>query len=126
MNKEIDIYYDSLVSSRDLLEGSSVVDLWEYPVSYGGILNLVTLYDQEKPAPIIRLCIAWVKYGVRRTENVTFTPWKEDGWSDFQSSLGNGDVILEFHDGCIRVFPGDIYTTECIIHHCVATYDKLL
>lgn len=136
MNKEIDIYYDSLISARNFLEGSSVVDLWEYPVEYSGILNLVTLpimkdhlrYTGE--APIIKLSVAWIIDGNRKVENLMFTPWSLEEsdfkWSDFQSSLGDSEVIVEFHDGCIRVFPGSPKVTECIIHHCVATYDRLL
>lgn len=135
MNKEIDIYYNSLVSSRDLLEGSSVVDIWEYPTEYGGTLNLMTLpvikRDQvTNEAPIIRLGISWVIGGVRKSENITFTPWvlnkNKISWSEFQSPLGESEVIVEFHDGCIRVFPGIPEVTECLIHHCSATYDKLL
>ena len=129
MIKEIDIYYDSLVSARDFLEGSSVVDLWEYPMEYGGALNLTTLPSKEQ-TPIIRLGVSWVFGGVRKSENFTFTPWSlEEGeirWSEFQNYMGDNEVIVEIHDGCIRVFPNDPNVTECIIHHCSATYDKLL
>ena len=129
MNKEIDIYYNSLVSSRNFLERSSVVDLWEYPTEYGGTLNLVTLPAKSK-APIIKLGVSWVNKKLRKTENICFTPWNlgENGfeWSDFQSFLGEDEVIVEFHGGCIRVFPNSQEVTECIIHHCQATYDGLL
>lgn len=139
MNKEIDIYYDYLVSTRDFLEGSSVVDLWEYPTEYGSTLNLVTLpimkdsLRYQKASLIIKLTVAWVLSGTRKTENIIFTPWtleNSDGgdfeWTEFQRTLGEGEVIVEFHDGCIRVFSGKPEVTECIIHHCSATYDKLL
>lgn len=130
MIKEIDIYYDSLISARDFLEGSSVVDLWEYPVEYGGTLNLSTLpLPKNKKSPIINLGVAWTINGIKKTEDILFTPWTNDDgfkWSDFQSPLGSSEVIVEFQDGCIRVFPNTNEVTECIIHHCSATYDGLL
>lgn len=126
MIKEIDIYYNSLVSTRNLIEGSSVVDLWKYPTEYGGILNLVTL-PTTNSIPVLRLCIAWVIGGMRKTENMTFTPKDSDGnWIEFKRPLGDSEVTVEFHDGCIRVFPEKSEVTECIIHHCTATYDSLL
>lgn len=133
MNKEIDIYYDSLVSTRDLLDGSSVVDLWEYPVEYGTTLNLVTLPSPKNntiSSPTIRLAVSWIVEGSRKTETMTFNPWEQTDekivWSEFQRDLGEGEVVVEFHDGCIRVFSGCPDVTECIIHHCSATYDRLL
>lgn len=126
MNKEIDIYYDSLISARDLLGGSSVVDLWEYPTEYGGTLNLTTISSNQLP-PIIQLCVVWVIDKERKSETLTFSPWSvEGGWSEFQSFMGDSEVVVEFHDGCIRVFPNNSKVTECIIHHCSAIYDKLL
>lgn len=126
MNKEIDIYYNSLVSARDFLEGSSVVDLWEYPTEYGGTLNLSTLKHADQ-SPIIRLGVSWIVGGMRKTENLTFTPWKEKvGWLDFQSPLGGDEILVEFLDGRIRVFPGKPEVTECIIHHCSAIYNGIL
>lgn len=117
MNKEIDIYYNYLESTWDLLEGSAVVDLWEYPTEYGGTLSLENMMTPQ----ILKATIGWIYRSTRKTETVTFSP--KDG--DFQRTLGDSEVIFEFISGKIRVFPGRIEVTECIIHHCSAIYEKL-
>ncbi|MCF0114642.1 MAG: hypothetical protein HUJ56_04760 [Erysipelotrichaceae bacterium] len=138
-NTEIELenkYFNYLVSTRNLLEGSSVVDLLSYPVDYTSIINLNELLQKRdkiryyKADYTIKVGIIYVKSGGRIAENITFTPFyfdKDGNLLDksFQMTI-NDEVEVEYADGCIRLFPLIPDITECIIQHCFVVCDGLL
>lgn len=140
--KEIDLgsdYHQHMVSSRNLLDQSSVIDLFDYSensTDYGSILNLNQLLQEtgnKKYLPesiTIRLEVMYVKDGVRMSGTLIFEPFKVDASGNlvmerFQSLI-NGEVTVEVQDGCIRLFPEKREITECIIYHCYLVYGKLV
>lgn len=140
--KEIDLgndYYRYLVSTRNLIDGSSIIDLYSYsetPSDYGSILNLNELLQKRDELRYyeggysIRLEIMYIKSGSRMSGTLMFDPFlfDRDGkliFNNFQSII-NDDVTVEVKKGCIRLFPESIDVTECIIYHCYVIYEKLL
>ena len=140
--KEIDLgnnYYKYLVSTRNLIDGSSIIDLYSYsetPSDYGSIINLNELLQKKDELRYheggysIRLEIMYIKSGSRMSGTLMFDPFlfDKDGkliYNNFQSII-NDDVTVEVKKGCIRLFPESIDITECIIYHCYVIYEKLL
>ena len=140
--KEIDLgndYYRYLVSTRNLIDGSSIIDLYSYsetPSDYGSIINLNELLQKRDELRYheggysIRLEIMYIKSGSRMSGTLMFDPFlfDKDGkliFNNFQSII-NDDVTVEVKKGCIRLFPESIDITECIIYHCYVIYEKLL
>lgn len=140
--KEIDLgndYYRYLVSTRNLIDGSSIIDLYSYsetPSDYGSIINLNELLQKRDEFRYygggysIRLEIMYIKSGSRMSGTLMFDPFlfDKDGkliFNNFQSII-NDDVTVEVKKGCIRLFPESIDITECIIYHCYVIYEKLL
>ena len=140
--KEIDLgndYYRYLVSTRNLIDGSSIIDLYSYsetPSDYGSIINLNELLQKRDELRYyeggysIRLEIMYIKSGSRMSGTLMFDPFllDKDGkliFNNFQSNI-NDDVTVEVKKGCIRLFPESIDITECIIYHCYVIYEKLL
>ena len=140
--KEIDLgndYYRYLVSTRNLIDGSSIIDLYSYsetPSDYGSIINLNELLQKRDELRYheggysIRLEIMYIKSGSRMSGTLMFDPFlfDKDGkliFNNFQSIINN-DVTVEVKKGCIRLFPESIDITECIIYHCYVIYEKLL
>lgn len=140
-SKEIDLgtdYYRYLVSTRDLIDQSSVVDLYSYSensTEYGNILNLNELLQKsgdkyQAGNYTIRLVLMYVKSGSRMSGTSIFNPFviNNEGdivYDNFQTKINN-DVTLEVTDGCVRIFPEDPNVSECIIYHCYLNYGKLL
>ena len=140
--KEIDLgnnYYKYLVSTRNLIDGSSIIDLYSYsetPSDYGSIINLNELLQKKDELRYheggysIRLEIMYIKSGSRMSGTLMFDPFlfDKDGkliYNNFQSII-NDDVTVEVKKGCVRLFPESIDITECIIYHCYVIYEKLL
>lgn len=140
--KEIDLgndYYRYLVSTRNLIDGSSIIDLYSYsetPSDYGSIINLNELLQKRDELRYheggysIRLEIMYIKSGSRMSGTLMFDPFLFDKngkliFNNFQSII-NDDVTVEVKKGCIRLFPESIDITECIIYHCYVIYEKLL
>lgn len=140
--KEIDLandYYRYLVSTRNLIDQSSVIDLYSYSensTDYGNILNLNELLQKkdkiryQKGDYTIRLEIMYIRSGSRMSSTFIFDPYSfdEDGnlsFNNFQSKVNN-DITIEVKNGCIRLFPDSNEITECIIYHCYLVYGKLL
>lgn len=140
--KEIDLgsdYYRYLVSTRNLIDGSSIIDLYSYsetPSDYRSIINLNELLQKRDELRYneggysIRLEIMYIKSGSRMSGTLMFDPFlfDKDGklvFNNFQSII-NDDVTVEVKKGCIRLFPESIDITECIIYHCYVIYEKLL
>ena len=140
--KEIDLgndYYRYLVSTRNLIDGSSIIDLYSYsetPSDYGSIINLNELLQKKDELRYheggysIRLEIMYIKSGSRMSGTLMFDPFlfDKDGkliFNNFQSII-NDDITVEVKKGCIRLFPESIDITECIIYHCYVIYEKLL
>lgn len=140
--KEIDLgndYYRYLVSTRNLIDQSSIIDLYSYSedsTDYGNILNLNELLQKkdkiryQKEDYTIKLEIMYVKSGSRMSGTYIFDPFvfDTDGNlinNNFQSKI-NDQVTIEVKNGCIRVFPEDPEISECIIYHCCLIYGKLL
>lgn len=136
--KEIDLeneYFNYLISTRNLIEKSSVIDLYSYSensMNYTSTLNLNELLQRNSETQLIedadfliKIGIAYTKSGKRMTNNFLFNPFSSNmEWEEFTHSMG--DVTLEFRDGCIRLFPNSHEVTECIIHYCYAVYEELL
>ena len=139
---EIDLgndYYRYLVSTRNLIDGSSIIDLYSYsetPSDYGSIINLNELLQKKDELGYheggysIRLEIMYIKSGSRMSGTLMFDPFlfDKDGkliYNNFQSII-NDDVTVEVKKGCVRLFPESIDITECIIYHCYVIYEKLL
>lgn len=140
--KEIDLgsdYYKYLVSTRNLIDQSSTVDLYSYTensTDYGNILNLVELLQKKdkirymEGGYTIRLEIMYVKSENRMSGTFIFDPFNIDNegnmtFNNFQTVI-NDDVTVEVKKGCIRLFPETTDITECIIYHCYMIYEKLL
>ena len=140
--KEIDLgndYYKYLVSTRNLIDGSSIIDLYSYSENtsdYGSIINFNELLQKRDDLRYnngnysIRLEIMYIKSGSRMSGTLMFDPFslKNDGeliFNNFQSKI-NDDVTVEVKKGCVRLFPESIDITECIIYHCYVIYEKLL
>lgn len=140
--KEIDLgndYYRYLVSTRNLIDQSSVIDLYSYSensTDYGNILNLNELLQRkdniryQKGDYTIKLEVMYVKSGSRMSGTFIFDPFifDEDGNLDFNNFLGNinDEITVEVKNGCIRVFQEIAEISECIIYHCYLVYGKLL
>lgn len=140
--KEIDLgndYYRYLVSTRNLIDQSSVIDLYSYSensTDYGNILNLNELLQRkdniryQKGDYTIKLEVMYVKSGSRMSGTFIFDPFifDEDGNLDFNNFLGNinDEITVEVKNGCIRVFQEVAEISECIIYHCYLVYGKLL
>ena len=141
--KEIDLgtdYYRYLVSSRNLIDQSTTIDLFSYSensTDYGNILNLNELLQKrgetnryEGGGYTIRLVVMYVNSGFRMSGTLMFDPFRIDdngnlGFNTFQATI-NDDVTIEVKNGCIRLFPERQEITECIIYHCYLVYEKLL
>jgi hypothetical protein len=140
--KEIDLgndYYRYLVSTRNLIDQSSVIDLYSYSedsTDYGNILNLNELLQKrdiiryQKGNYTIRVEILYVKSGSRMSGTFIFDPFVFDhdgnlNFNNFQSKI-NDDITVEVKNGCIRVFPDVSEISECILSHCYLVYGKLL
>lgn len=140
--KEIDLgndYYRYLVSTRNLIDQSSVIDLYSYSensTDYGNILNLNELLQRkdniryQKGDYTIKLEVMYVKSGSRMSGTFIFDPFifDEDGNLNFNNFLGNinDEITVEVKNGCIRVFQEVAEISECIIYHCYLVYGKLL
>lgn len=140
--KEIDLgndYYRYLVSTRNLIDQSSVIDLYSYSensTDYGNILNLNELLQRKDNIRYqngdytIKLEVMYVKSGSRMSGTFIFDPFifDEDGNLDFNNFLGNinDEITVEVKNGCIRVFQEIAEISECIIYHCYLVYGKLL
>lgn len=140
--KEIDLgndYYRYLVSTRNLIDQSSLIDLYSYSedsADYGNIINLNELLQKrdnlryQKEDYTIKLEVMYVKSGSRMSGTSIFDPFiiEEDGklgFNNFQINV-NDDITVEVKNGCIRVFPKVAEVSECIIYHCYLVYGKLL
>lgn len=140
--KEIDLgndYYRYLVSSRNLIDQSTIIDLYSYSensTDYGNILNLNELLQKkdniryQKGDYTIKLEIMYVKSGSRMSGSFIFDPFLFDidgnlSFYNFQSKI-NDEITVEVKNGCIRLFPESKNITECIIYHCYLIYGKLL
>ena len=140
--KEIDLgndYYRYLVSTRNLIDQSSLIDLYSYSESstdYSNILNLNELLQKrdnlryQKEDYTIKLEVMYIKSGSRMSGTSIFNPFiiEDDGklgFNNFQMNL-NDDITVEVKNGCIRVFPNVAAVSECIIYHCYLVYGKLL
>lgn len=139
---EIDLgndYYRYLVSTRNLIDQSSIIDLYSYSensTDYGNILNLNELLQRkderryQEGGYTIRLEVMYIKSGSRKSGTLIFEPYLFDTegnlkYNDFQSTINN-EVTVEIKKGCIRVFPDILEVTECIIYHCYVIYEKLV
>lgn len=137
---EIDLssrkYYSSLVSSRDILDGVSVVDLIALGgTAYTNILNLSELLHLSPIDPSkfldcdcsIKLGVTFTKSGKNYTRNIMFEPFVvlagELKVKEFTRTIADS-VVVEYSDKCIRVFPvaTDPTITECVISQCYFSY----
>ena len=125
-------YYKYLVSTRDLIDKSTTVDIFSYSensTDYGSTLNL-NQYFTNPGNYSIKLGVMYVKSGVRVTESFLFEPFTRTDEEKYEYNNFlvpvNKDVTIEVKNGCIRVFPDKKEVTECIIHYCHLIYEKLL
>lgn len=141
-DREIDLgldYYHWIVSTRNLIDKSSVIDLYSYSensTDYGNIINLNSLLHKigdriKLGGYTIKLVVAYVKSGERKSGSLLFEPYHVDEngktvYHNFQGPVNNDDVIIEVKGGCVRVFPNNQDVTECIIYQCYVVYEKLV
>lgn len=127
-------YYYNLISSRDLIQNTSVIDLISLGGSeYTNILNLNELLEKTPEDSgkyldcdcILKLGIKYSLSGEVFTKNLMFEPFDlVDGVlkpKDFTKDISN-NITLEYLDRCIRLFPKTSEVTECIISYCYIVY----
>ena len=130
------IYYYNLISSRNLDNGSTIIDLLSLNDSnYTSTLNLNNLINLNisenqkiKGKSLLTVGIEYTVLGKRYTKELMLTPFKLSSDKSNVESLDFVSNILEYvsidyHDFCLRVFPISVDVTECIISYCSFTYD---
>lgn len=133
-------YYYNLISTKDLNTGSSIIDLISLAGSqYTNILNLNQILHHILSNSNIKECQLVVgiefTYDLKQYSNEISFPILEEGGSysteednnSFRRFISNiqDKVIIEFHDGCLRIFPNSERVTECIIGYCYLNYEGL-
>lgn len=130
-------YYYNLISTKDLNTGSSIIDLISLAGSqYTNILNLNQILHHILSSPNIKECRMVIgiqfTHDLKQYSNEISFPILNE--SDSYSSMDNirrfisniqDKVTVEFHDGCLRVFPNSEKVTECIIGYCYLNYEGL-
>ena len=138
---EIDLlnnYHRYIVSSRNLINSSSTIDLLslsENSTDYTNILNLNELLEKEGNKFVmenysIGLDVIYTKDNYKQSGKLIFEPFSVDNkgnltYYTFNGNINN-DVNVEVKNGCIRLFPVNDKVTECLIYHCYLIYGKLL
>ena len=113
--------YGRLVSTRDILRGTSEICLLcPKDGSYTNIINLNSI--QGKPVQI-RVGVAYSKGKTVYSKDTVLTG---DPDGDNYVTSGSSDFKLEYSDGCLRVFPDSSEVTECVISYCYLTYECLI
>lgn len=130
--------YFNIISARDLNSGTSVVDLISLTGStYTSTLNLNQVFSNLRLDEGTNcLLVVGVQYTFDRNQyiqelsfpiieekNSINSDQKYTG-QDFISKIKD-KVTVDFHDGCLRVFPESDKVTECIIGYCYINYDGL-
>ncbi len=111
--------YSRLISSRDILRGTSEVCLLcPKDGDYTNIVNLNSLHDIIQ----IRVGVAYSKDSVLYSRDTVLVASES---RDNYVFTGTTDYKLEYSDGCLRVFPESPDVTECVISYCYATYECL-
>ena len=114
--------YTNIISSRDILEGTSEVCLLcPKDGSYTNIINLNSI--QGDPIQL-RVGVAYSK-GSNLFSKDLVVPTEGSGDSRYIIT-GPREFKLEYSDGCIRVFPDAPEVTECVISYCYLTYEHLI
>lgn len=119
-------FYSSSKIIVDFLNSSIALDL----INEDEYTNTISLINVEKKLNLpdisckVDLTIKYVKDGIY-CRDLTFKAFKllNEGLvrDDFVSSL-DGDVIVEYVDGIVRVVPEVPEISECIISNCILTY----
>ena len=129
------IYYYNLISSRNLENGSTIVDLLSLNDSnYTNILNLNDLVPHT-PNDELAKCTCLLTIGVDYSidgriysKETSLTPFTVDNKGNLTSTdsliIISDKVTLDYHDLCLRAFPTSVDVNECIISYCYITYDK--
>jgi hypothetical protein len=113
--------YGHLVSSRDVLRGTSEICLLcPKDGSYTNIVNLNSI--QGSPIQI-RVGVAYSKGTTLYSRDTVLVG---DPSNTNYVTSGPSDFKLEYSDGCLRVFPDSPEVTECVISYCYLTYECLI
>ena len=122
-------HYYNLISTRDLENESTVIDLLSLCDSnYTNILNINGLISPEvgKNGNSCNLTVG-INYTVNGnvySKEILLDP--VEGGETFKSKdiLINilDYVIVDYHDFCLRAFPNSLDVNECIISYCYITY----
>ena len=114
--------YNKLVSSRDILgETSEVCLLCPKDGSYTNIINTNSISGDPKQ---LRVGVAYSKESELHIKDVVIT-LSDEGPDGYILNKTN-DFIIEYSDGCIRVFPSTQEITECVISYCFIKYEYLI
>ena len=129
-------HYYNLLSLRDILEKSSLIDL--IPIGSSKYTNIINLNEYIEKLDsnsfvdcscLLRLGITYTLSGEIIKEDMMFEPfYVKDGIlgnNDFLKTFGNDNITMEYLDRCIRLFPNKPEVTECVIEYCYIVYGEL-
>lgn len=135
MNETGITLYNSSKIVIDFINNSVSLDLLGKD-EYTNTISLVGIEKKQSRPGVsakIDLTISYTKDEVVYKEDLNFEALnyiEEDSLpklqrNNFISQVGNGEILVEYIDGIIRVIPASDLVDECIISNCIMTYGNL-
>ena len=114
--------YTNIISSRDILEGTSEICL--LCPKDGSYTNIINLNSIQGDLIQLRVGVAYSKGSNLFSKDLVVST--EGSKDSCYIITGPREFKLEYSDGCIRVFPDAPEVTECVISYCYLTYEHLI
>ena len=112
--------FNRQISTRDILGNTSeVCIICPRDGSYTSTININSQLPDCDPTQL-RVGISYSK-GTKLFSKDVVIPTT----SQYVNS-GSDDFVLEYSDGCLRVFPDSQEVSECVISYCYLTYEYLI